>query len=183
MEIREIERALQKPGKSKSGLARAMGRQPSAVTDLLQGRRQLKAREIPAIRDYLELTPQVPIVGSVGAGAEAHFYAEGQDPAEGVPAPEGASPDTVAVEIRGDSLGSGFIGWLAFYDDRREPLTLDLIGRLCIVGLADGRILIKIPRPARGRGLFHLISNAGGEVIPDAKVVWAARVKLLAPKP
>lgn len=182
MEIREIERALGKPGKTRSGLAKALGRNPSAVTDLLQGKRQLKASEIPKVARYLEMEPVVPIVGSVGAGAEAHFYAEGQATADTAPAPKGGSPDTVAVEIRGDSLGPGLNGWLAFYDDRRSPITDDLIGRLCVVGLDDGRILIKTPRRARSRGRFHLLPNAGGDTISDAKIVWAARVTGMAPR-
>lgn len=180
--VDEIERALKKPGKSKSGLARALGREPPAVTGILNRRRKIKVDELPRIREYLELEPVVRVVGSVGASSGEVYYGEANDdPGETAPAPLGASPDTVAVEIKGDSLGPGFNGWLAFYDDRREPLTLDLVGRLCVVGLADGRILIKIPRQAP-RGLFHLFPNAGGDVIPDAKVTWAARVIHLAPK-
>lgn len=60
MEKREVEwivRGLSKPGKSKSGLARAIGRSPSAITDLLSGSRQLKASEIPTIAAYLEVAP------------------------------------------------------------------------------------------------------------------------------
>lgn len=182
MDLQEIKQGLSKPGKTKSGLAKALGRNPSAVTDLLKGDRQLKASEIPKVRAYLELNPVVPIVGSVGASAEAHFYAEGQDPGETAPAPEGASPDTVAVEIRGDSLGPGFDGWLAFYDDTRSPVTEDLIGRLCIVGLDDGRVLIKTPRQARSKGRYHLYPSGPGDVIPDVKIVWAARVKGMAPR-
>lgn len=55
MDIRQIEEALKKPGKTKSGLAKALGRQPSAVTALLSGERELKAREIPIIEQYLEI--------------------------------------------------------------------------------------------------------------------------------
>lgn len=181
MDIREIERGLEKPGKSRVGLAKAMGRTPSAITDLLQGRRQLKAREVPIVRKYLELDPQVPIVGYVGAGSdEAHFYAEASDsPADAVPAPAGTSPDTVAVEIRGDSLGIAFNGWLAFYEDRRQPVLEHQLNRLCVVGLADDRVLIKVPRKSRQRGRFHLFPNGPGEPILDAKVEWAAVVTMM----
>ncbi len=55
--IRWIERGLQKPGKSKKGLAAAMGRFPSAVTKLLQGGRNIKTHELPAIIAYLDEPP------------------------------------------------------------------------------------------------------------------------------
>lgn len=53
----EIREGLKKPGKSKKGLARALGREPSAVTALFgsgkNGKpRQVKATEIPVIRAY-----------------------------------------------------------------------------------------------------------------------------------
>jgi hypothetical protein len=180
--IKEIEAGLQKPGKSKGGLAKALGRAAPAVTGILNGSRQIKARELPIIREYLELEPTVPLVGHVGASSDDVYYAGADDPAESVPMPSGASPETVAVEIRGDSLGAGFNGWLAFYDDVRAPLTPDLLGRLCVVSLTDGRVLIKIPRQAPGKR-FHLLPNApGGEPILDAKVEWAAKVIHLTPK-
>ena len=37
------------------GVSEALGRQPSAVTALLHGEREIKAREVPIIRAYLEL--------------------------------------------------------------------------------------------------------------------------------
>lgn len=55
--IQWIERGLQKPGKSKKGLASALGRFPSAVTKLMQGERAIKADEIPVISDYLDEPP------------------------------------------------------------------------------------------------------------------------------
>ncbi|MBS9476206.1 LexA family protein [Ancylobacter radicis] len=48
---------LAKPGKTKGGLAAALGRSASAVTAMLAGQRQLKAREIPVIAAYLEVDP------------------------------------------------------------------------------------------------------------------------------
>lgn len=50
----------------------------------------------------------VPLVGYVGAGAEAHYYTDAQDPVEEVPMPPGGNENTVAVEARGDSLGPFF---------------------------------------------------------------------------
>lgn len=52
-----IRDGLKKPGKTQAGLAAAIGRSPSAVTALLQGSRDLKAREISKIAQYLEVSP------------------------------------------------------------------------------------------------------------------------------
>ena len=63
-----IERGLLKTGKSKGGLAQAMGVRPGAVSEILSGLRLIKASEIFPIMEYLQLNT-VPIMGRVGAGA------------------------------------------------------------------------------------------------------------------
>ena len=124
----------------------------------------------------------VPLAGFVGAGSEAHLYENSQGPLDEVTAPEGATPQTVAVEVRGDSLGTFFDGWLVFYDDVRSPITDDLLGRLCVVGLADGRILVKMVRPSRtARDLFDLHGQFGAPIL-DVAVSWAAPVKSFVPR-
>lgn len=122
---------------------------------------------------------QVPLVGHVSAGSEAYFWPAGE--LGEVDAPDGATESTVAVEIRGESLGSIFDRWLVFYDDVRRPVTNDLIGRLCVVGLADGRVLIKKIQRSRAKGLYHLISNTEGPIL-DASIEWAAKVKNMVPR-
>src|SRR5689334_25351203 len=66
LDIRLIERGLEKPGKTKGGLARAMGVRPGAVSEILSGIRLIKASENGPIMDYLGLN-SVPIMGRVGA--------------------------------------------------------------------------------------------------------------------
>ena len=122
----------------------------------------------------------VPVAGFVGAGSEAHMYGNGQGPLDEVAAPENATPQTVAVEVRGESLGSFFDGWLVFYDDVRSPVTDDLIGRLCVVGLADGRVLVKkVLRSRLDARLFDLYGQFGDPIL-DAAIDWAAPVKSFA---
>ena len=125
--------------------------------------------------------PKVPVAGYVGAGAEAHFYAVAQGDLDEVEAPEGSSKQTVAVEIRGDSLGTFFDRWLVFYDDIRSPITPDLIGKLCVVELDDGRVLIKKVQRSRVHGLFNLVSQNEPPIV-DATIEWAARVKSMMPR-
>lgn len=124
---------------------------------------------------------RVPVAGYVGAGAEAHFYAVAQGDLDEVEAPEGSTKETVAVEIRGDSLGTFFDRWLVFYDDIRNQITPDLIGKLCVVGLDDGRVLIKKLQRSRVHGLFNLVSQNEPPIV-DATIEWAARVKSMSPR-
>lgn len=124
----------------------------------------------------------ISVVGHVGAGSEAHFYGEGQGPLGEAPAPEGSTPQTIAVEVRGDSLGSFFDGWLVCYDDVRSPVTDDLLGRLCVVGLEDGRVLVKmVSRSKTDRDRFDLHGQFG-EPILDVQIGWAAPVKTIVPR-
>ena len=126
--------------------------------------------------------PSVPIVGYVSAGSEMTLYGEGQGAHGEATAPEGSSDRTVAVEIRGESLGPFFNGWLVFFDDVRSPITDDLIGKLCVVGLDDGRVLIKrLIRSRSGPGLFHLYGQFGDPSL-DVRVKWAAQVKSVVPR-
>lgn len=144
--------------------------------------REAKALGLIHIPDNVELMA-VPIIGYVGAGGETHLYAEGQGPFGEAPMPpHGVNEQTVAVVVRGDSMaGQADDGWLIYYNDRREPPTDDLIGKLCVVGLDDGRILIKRLLRGRGPGLFDLYSSIGGP-ITDQRVEWAARVSWIAPQ-
>lgn len=51
-----IERRLEQlPGKSKSGLAKAVGLPPARVTDIIQGKRNVAVTEIPDMSLYLEM--------------------------------------------------------------------------------------------------------------------------------
>ena len=123
----------------------------------------------------------VPLVGYVGAGALAHIFADAQGPFDEVDAPEGSTDSTVAVEIRGESLGALFDQWLVYYDDVRDPPGRDLMGKLCVVGLADGRILIKKLTRGQLPGHFTLLSNVEPPIY-DVLVDWAARVKNMTPR-
>jgi DNA-binding XRE family transcriptional regulator len=131
-------------------------------------------------RSIVPVGREVPLVGYVSAGAEAHFFSD-QGELGRVTAPEGATDSTVAVEIRGESLGSFFDHWIVFYDDVRRPVTADLVGKLCVLGLDDGRVLIKKLKRSRTRGLFHLLSQTEDPIL-DVAIEWAAKVKTMVPR-
>jgi transcriptional regulator with XRE-family HTH domain len=150
---------------------------------ILMGEDADHRRTTSLVQDVIEtgeppVLPPVAVVGYVGAGAKTHFYAVAQGDLDEVSAPAGATPNTVAVEIRGDSLGALFDRWLVLYDDVRSPVTPDLIGKLCVVGLRDDRILIKKLHRSKVPGTFDLISERE-EPIRGVVVDWAAKVKTM----
>lgn len=124
---------------------------------------------------------KVKLKGYVGAGSVAHFYAISDEDFEEVEAPLSATDQTIAVEIKGSSFGPLMDSWLVYYDDVRSPVTEDLIGKICVVGLADDRILIKkIVRD--GAGGYNLLSNSNEPPILDADIEWAAKVTDMRPR-
>jgi Helix-turn-helix domain len=122
--------------------------------------------------------PKVPIIGYVGAGAEMHYYAVAQGHLDEIEPSRQFESSTVAVEIRGDSLGTTFNRWLVLYDQVRRPATDDLIGELCVVGVSDGRVVVKQILRAKTKGLFTLVSHASAPM-NNVAVDWAAKVKCI----
>ena len=167
--------------------ADAMGYSKGGYLKLERSERKLnlpiieRAAEVFGVSASEIYTEEVPLGGYVGAGAEMHFYASADDPNEYVPMPPGGSDKTVAVEIRGSSLGSIFDTWLVYYDQVHTPPTVNMLGKLCVVGLADERVLIKRLRKGSLPGLFNLESNTEG-LIEDVEIMWAAKVKVMTPR-
>jgi hypothetical protein len=136
---------------------------------LLTGREQFR----PGDADESS-APKVPVIGYVGAGAQAHLYEVVKRDLDEVD-PPGSTEDTVAVEVRSNSLGPFFNRWLIFYDDLRRPVTPDHIGELCVVGLKDGRILVRQVQPGTAEGLYNLLSITEKPIL-DVTIEWAATV-------
>lgn len=201
--VERVQARLRALGISAQAASKAAGLSPDAIRNMERavkaGKRQgVSTRTVTALAPVLHTTSgwlldgigdedgegttdSVPVVGYVGAGALAVMFSEGQGPFDMVPAPDGSTKHTVAAEIRGESLGPLFDQWLVFYDDVRSPVTPDLIGQLCVVGLADGRVLVKRLQRSAGTDLYHLISNAEGPML-DQAVEWAAKVKTMSPR-
>ena len=107
-----------------------------------------------------------------------YAHGDGLDHIERPPFIQGAA---VAVEVRGDSLiPVAEDGWKLIYAGEQALLEEEVINRLCVVKLADDRVLVK--RLIRGSkpGRYHLIST-NAPIIEDAEVIWAARVKAIIP--
>jgi transcriptional regulator with XRE-family HTH domain len=169
--------------------ASAMGMSKGGFIKLERGERRLKQEQIERAAHVFEVPESdilgdrktAPLVGYVGAGALAHIFSEGQGPFDEVDAPDGSTEDTVAVEIRGESLGSFFDQWLVFYDDVRTPPSSKMLNRLCVVGVADGRILIKKLTKGTLPGHYTLLSQFEPPMY-DQIIEWAALVKNMVPR-
>jgi transcriptional regulator with XRE-family HTH domain len=136
------------------------------------------------VADELTVSPppkMAKLKGYVGASGEAIYYRISDEDLEEVEAPANAPDPIAAVEIKGKSFGPLLNNWIVFYNDVRSPVTPDLIGQVCVVGLADDRVLLKEIR-RNSRGGYRLISNnSTDDPIEDARIEWAARVILMRP--
>jgi hypothetical protein len=120
-------------------------------------------------------TTKLRIYGYVGTGAQSYFYGVAPEYLDQIQAPRFATESTVALEIRGKSMGSQFDHWFLLYDNVRRRPTADLIGEVCVVALEDGRVLVKQLQRGRIEGRFDLISQVG-PTIHNVGIVWAANV-------
>ena len=183
LDIKMIERGLAKPGKTKGGLAAAMGVRPGAVSEILAEARLIKASELTPIIDYLELNA-VPIMGRVGAGASIGPELE-QMPPEGlgeVELPFPIAEETIAFEVVGDSMlpkyENGDI--IVVYRDQRHPLS-SFYGEEAAVRLKSGERYLKTIERGKTAHLVNLTSfNA--KPISGVKLEWIGEICVTLPR-
>jgi len=123
----------------------------------------------------------VPVRGFVGAGSTVHHYDSSHSPAEFAPIAPGVSMKTIALQIVGSSFGNVFNLWFVYYDNDRSLPTPDLFEKLCVVGLANGTVMVRELRKGTQPNRYHLLSQTEG-MIEDAEVLWASAVKAMAPQ-
>lgn len=188
-----IAEARRARGWSQSKLGQAVGAVQTTVSSWERERTEPTREDVQRIAEALEIPASnlegtggppaatVPVVGYVQAGAEAILYAEGQGPFDEVPAPHNATRHTVALQSRGESMGPLLAEWLVYYDDVRSPITSDMFGELCVLGLPDGRVVVKQLKPAGSPDRYHLISQNEGPMF-DQEVAWGAKVTAMTPR-
>lgn len=171
-------------------LARLMGTTRSQYIKLEKGERRLSDVWIARAASALGVdagalvtnSDGVPLVGYVGAGGQAIMYTDFDNQTELVARPPDAGQKTVAAIVRGDSMsGIAEDGDLIYWEDEPSPPTEAMIGKLCVVGTADGRILVKRLLKGSRPGLWHLISTNHAP-IEDCEVAWASRVTWVKPQ-
>jgi repressor LexA len=183
LDVDMIARALRKPGKTKGGLAAAMGVRPGAVSEILAGARLIKATEIAPITDYLELN-SVPIMGRVGAGATIEPEYE-QVPPEGLGSVELPFPiaeETIAFEVAGDSMlpkyENGDI--IVVFREQRHPIS-SFYGEEAAVRLKTGERYLKTIERGKSATLVNLTSfNA--KTINGVKLEWIGEICVTLPR-
>src|SRR3981189_435288 len=177
LDIRMIERGLQKPGKTKGGLANAMGVRPGAVSEILSDARLIKASEMQSIIEYLALTSE-PIMARVGAGAIIEPEHE-QVPPEGlgeIELPFPISEETIAFEVAGDSklpkYENGNV--IVVFREQRHPLS-SFYGEEAAVRLKTGERYLKTIERGKSPTSVNLTSfNA--KPITGVKLEWIGEI-------
>lgn len=121
---------------------------------------------------------KVRLVGRVGAGQAVVPFAE--EEYEFVDAPPDPSGDTVAVEVRGESMLPAYEdGWLLYYSRRLPPA--EMVNKRCVVQLADGSMLVKTLRRGTTPGYWNL-GSLNAYDIEDQVVEWAAPIDWIKPR-
>jgi repressor LexA len=183
IDVKMIERGLERTGKSKGGLAIAMGVRAGAVSEILSGIRLIKASEIEPITEYLRLN-MVPIMGRIGAGASIEPDYE-QVPPEGlgeIELPLPIAEETIAFEVAGDSMLPKYENGdvIVVYRDQRHPLTT-FYGEEAAVRLKTGERYLKTIEKGKSPTLVNL-KSFNAKPINGVKVEWIGEICLTLPR-
>lgn len=179
-------------GLSLERMAALAGSNKSSVSRFETGESRLTIDDARRFAQVLDVDPEellpgrmrlVPVVGRVGAGEricpiDDHPKGEGLYKVE---CPRGLDPKTtVAVEITGESQLPIGDKWLAFYSRVHEYDAADVLGKLCVVCLTDGTMLLKTVRRGPTHGRFNLLST-NAPLIEDVELEWATPVRAILP--
>lgn len=129
----------------------------------------LQAEDGPEERDSVKAST-VFVVGSVGSGALVHYLVGKKARVQG---PPNSTHMTAGLQVEADASGLTKNAIVFFDDTRRRPGST-VLGKLCVVGLTDGRTFVKRIEKGKGRNNFHLM---GDEAIFDVGVTWASPIK------
>src|SRR6202023_1254436 len=183
LDVKIIERGLKRTGKSKGGLAIAMGVRAGAVSEILSGIRLIKASELEPIVEYLELN-MVPIMGRVGAGAVIEPEHE-QVPPEGlgdVELPFPLAEETIAFEVSGDSMlpkyENGDI--IVVFREQRHPVS-SFYGEEAAVRLKTGERYLKTIERGKSATVVNL-SSFNAKPINGVKLDWIGEICVTLPR-
>jgi len=181
--IEKIKAILRRTGWSQVKLAEHFGTSQSTVNRWLNGAEPEGHRRDQINSFYNSLfgaepeSRTVPLKGYIGAGGHVEALEHGPEEVE---APADAAPETVAAQVRGDSqLPMLSDGWIIYWS-RPVPVS-DMVNRLAVVQLSDGRIMVKTIRMGSSPGLWTLTSFNAADIV-DVPADWAAPIDWIKPR-
>jgi repressor LexA len=178
--IKQLIAALERTGKTKSGLAAHLGLRNSAITEILQGTRTVKADELPRIVEYLELD-RVPVVGRIGAGGsiEPDYEQVVADELGTVRVPIALPGELVAFEVKGESMKPRYdAGDVVVVWAEQKRATETFYGEEAAVRTRDGRRYLK--RVTQGRTRAHVtLTSWNARPIENVKLEWIGEIYLV----
>jgi len=178
-----IRAVLREANWTQQRVAEHLGVSQSTVNRWLRGSEPEGGNRDAISQLYLEVfqdeaTPKVSLKGKVGAG-QAIYPLEADDEAL-VDAPPNATASTVAVEVSGASMLPVFFdGWLLYYSRHLSPT--EMVNKIGVAQLSDGRLLVKTIRPGLSPGLWTLLS-ANADPIEDVAIEWVAPIDWIKPR-
>lgn len=170
-----VTRVSEDAGLDRSTLQKVLSGGNISVNKFIGVCRALGVRPGEILEGEDSFVPSVPIVGFVSAG-------EGWTPIEGGATEavdiEIAKPDTIAVEVRGDSMSPVYRNGDTLICQRLfGPFVDNLIGRDCVIQTADGRNYVKILKRGSKPNRVTLKSyDPLVDDIEDVAISWAAPV-------
>jgi len=129
-----------------------------------------------------DILSDATIIGYVGNGAEVLFYQSDNGASMNLSVRfNDLNATAFALKVESDSLyPTAENGWELVFAPDPATTEAEMLNRLCVVELADGRTLIKRVLSGSRPGHYHLASS-NAPMITDALVVWAAPIKAIIP--
>lgn len=179
---------------SQRQLAKRIGLDPAAVSYMFQGKRGMSMDEAKAIAEQL-LVPvtevmrqagievlddvrKVPVAGYIGVGCTATLLPNGTH--DQVIAPADTPAGCFALQLR--MVNNAKDGWLYFVAGTQTPPS-EVLDKLCVTALKDGRLLMAVIRRGYKRDLYNLVLTCEEKqsVLENKEVAWATRVLWILP--
>jgi len=180
---------------SQREVARRLNMDPGGLNRRLKGKARLQSTEAAELARLLHIpveevltnagvrvdehikTPRdtaVPLIGWIGVEMDVHI--EKVKGTKTVEAPPVAGRGLRALRFQtAMSKADAFDGAIAYFIPA-STVHSDAIGKLCVVTLADGMIVLRIVKPGYARGRYNLVSSIDGSVTEDAVIESAAPV-------
>lgn len=159
---------------SQRQLAKLMGMDASAMSLMLNGKRRMSAKEAADVAGLLgvpvdevlrhagapvavDKRGSVPVVGYVGQDGAIEF-GRAMGPRTAI-APSDCADGCQALRVQN---GGALDGWLLFYHPM-DGVSLEAVGRLCVVRTAEGEDLLRVVSRGYEPGFFVLGRLLGGD--------------------